>query len=748
MRVLTIVLIFFCVGNAIDIAAHPRESGTVPFLSCAKKDGRYFLTVPYSTLGKEMLFVTLLTGDAFGFDLQGVGRYWDEWPAKQLPLMFVLERHDARILARFVRADVPHEVNSEISGAVRANNVAPVFYSFDIVSEDKSGKSFVVDVSQLFSSTLPWVKVPNRFGVSGADPRRSGLTSVRVSDCKVEFVQMLTFYASDVPNSPTNSLTLEMTHAIHLLPDEPMHPRLEIVPGRFLVAPRRFDGVVYDGKRPQYYIWRWRLEPSDWRAYNRGELVTPVKPIILYIDPSMPRKWRSYVKRGIEDWQNAFERAGFRDAIIAVQVEDSRDDWQTPEMHAVVRYVPGSSVAYAGVVHDPRSGEIIEVSIQLGKGKIDLMADRFFVQTAAANPNVRGTMPDSVKGELVRDVISHEVGHALGLSHYMSANRLYPVDSLRSPTFSVTHGLSASVMDYTRGNYVAQPGDGIENFYGRIGEADYWAIRCGYRSIAGVDNPFDEIPYMSSWKEGAGNLFVETYYTDVDHELGDDPVYAGTLGMSNLKLVVENLGNWTNADDPEMEDLYGAIYKQYELLIESVAVGLRADTPLPGRKQDQLRLEFLNAMLFETPEWLTRTERIKLSNKVAGLQESMLRSLLTYYFPTRVKLGDGTSILTLVTQLTKALFRECETGENIDVFRKRVQEAYVNYLITVCEKKIFPELQSSTYTGLALSALTDVQVAIEKGIQEQEDPMSGIHWRALLSRIHITLTLHGNPFVK
>ncbi len=707
------------------------------FLSCAEYDGRYVVTIPEETLDKEMLFVTQLTGNAFDFDVYGAGKYLTRFSA---PLVvFVFEEMDNKILMRFIRQDIASNIDGETSSS-KANNLAPIFYVFDIESRDVGRGTVSIDVTDLFASILPWVEIPSKFGISGVDKSRSGLKSFRISNDKIEFRQLLTYRATSVPGNPTNAITLELTHAVVLLPENSMIPRLDLGLQRFYTV-HWFDLTAHDFVRSNRYIFRWRMQPSDWGLYNRDQLVLPVHPITFYIDPSIPPKWGAYVKRGIEDWNEAFEYAGFKDAVRAIQAGNGKRDWQTPEMRAVVRYVPRSKVAYASIIHDPRTGEILECSIQFGQDMIESMADQFFVQTAAANEIVRGKMPDSVKGELVRALISHEVGHALGLQHNMSASRAYPVDSLRSPSFTAMHGLSASIMDYTCGNHIAQPGDGVKNFYRRIGELDCLAIAYGYKPVVDVVHPFDEISFPISLNQSSENFIIGDHYDDTAYELGDDAVYAAILGTSNLKLVVENLEAWADVDDIKMIELYESVFGQYEMLMRSVSSKLGIlDATWSSLKQDRRHLSFLNATLFDAPEWLTSINR-KYSNKVSDLQERTLHSLLGHLFATRMRMGDGTRTLMLLVELSDNIFRGIEAGDPVNANRRRLQSTFVRIIIDIYEDRIYEKFQSSDYNGAAMLVLTDLLAVIGDGISIQQDAMSKVHLNALLFKIKKALNV-------
>lgn len=729
MKFIIVALILFNVRPASATGGHDGFPGR--FLSCGIQNGRYILSIPYEVFGREMLFLTRMSGNAFGFEVYGAGKYLQN--ATEMPFMFTFEEFEDRVFMRFVRSDVLLAKDSKMLGAIRSNNVGPISYAFDIISKDTDRKIIAVDVSRFFGATVPWVSISSNFGIREADRARTGLRSVSVSEHKVEFKQFLTYHTTNVPGNPTDALTLEMTHTIFLLPIKPMLPRLDVLPNRFDVAVRA-SGIALGQDRMINYIRRWRLEPSDWQAYTWGQLVTPERPIVFYIDPSIPERWHTFVKRGVEDWNRPFERAGFRNAILAVLAEETDDDWQTPEMRAVIRYVPKSKVAFAGVVHDPRSGEILECSIQFGEDKIESIANQFIVQTAASNPRIWHEMLDSIKGELIRSVISHEVGHALGLKHYMGANRLYSVDSLRSAKYVSTCGLSPSIMDYVRGNYIAQPSDSMDVYYPKIGEADFWSIVYGYRLFSNTLSPADEILFFSAWNEEPGRVRLKTLHTDVDYELGDDAVYAATLGLNNLKTVAEYLRFSTEIDDVRMMALTNSLLDQYEMLVRSVSVKLESiDTTGENEEEERRALAFLSTMLFQPPSWLLSREFGNLAkSRILIIQETTLRSLLTRIVPSRIGFADNTRAIELQNQLKRHVFMELFDHERIGHNRRHLQSLF----LTIVIENFKSSRQSADYAAMSMSTLQELRRLIVKERKRQEDILSKSHLNLLLSKIN------------
>lgn len=727
----TFIFLFACCTVSLGGEGHRGMCRSDSSMSCSFVDGRYLLEIPRDVFGREMLFVTRLSRNAFGFEVYGAGKHLNLEPS----IMFVFEEFRGRVLMRFVRPDISLEGGSESSGAIRQNNTSPIFYSFRILSSDSHRGLVVIDVSDLFAETIPWLDVPSKFGISRADRTHSGLTDVQVVEDGIEFTQLLTYRATRIPGNPTNVLTVEMIHTIVFLPMRRMVPRLAVVENRFDNITIEND-FYFDHRRMHRYILRWRLEPSDWEAFSRGVLVPPQRAITFYVDPFLPAKWRAFVARGIEDWNIAFEQAGFAGAVRSVQVQDRRDNWQTPEMRAIVRYVPGSSAAVADLVYDPRTGEILQASVQLGQHKIESIADQFFIQTAASNPTVRGVMADSIKGQLVSALISHEVGHALGLAHYMGASRLYSVDSLRSSSFTARHGLSPSIMDYARGNYIAQPDDGVQNFGSKIGEADFWAIRYAYRPIEGVDCAEDEEYELKKVVQGS-TLLCDDLPTDVDHELSSNSLYAAELGIKNLKTVMENMSRWSNEDKIKTADLYDRAFDQYELLVRSVASKLeRYEIDNRFAAHDSLCLAFLSTHLFAPQQWLVvGGNRYRSLERIRTIRQKLLRSMLYRTFAVRVKGGDGDQIFSLLTLLSARVIGRMREGAPIGYDLRRMQEMLTTIMIEVRSGKVPKGFWTAEYEGIAYEVLVNLKSAILEGLKIQQEPLSRAHMIGLLARI-------------
>jgi hypothetical protein len=567
-----------------------------------------------------------------------------------------------------------------------------------------------------------------------------------------------------------------------LLPDNQMMSRIaDYRVGWFTLDKYNYNSEAL--KSDDYeIIKRWRLVPKDIEAYNRGELVEPVKPIVYYLDPATPLKWRPYFKQGIEDWNKAFEGAGFKNAIIAKDPPSKEEDPDfSPEdvRYSVVRYVASTTRNAIGPsVVDPRTGEIIESDIIWYHNHLRSYRNRFMIEAGAQNPNARTLQtPEKEIGEMMRMVIAHEVGHALGLPHNMKASSAYPTDSLRSASFTQQYGLTPSIMDYARVNYVAQPEDKGVRYIRMMGPYDLYAINWGYRYLPDAQTSDEEKGTLDKWiLDKADNPWYEfgSGYGGVDPQsqresLGKDQVKASEYGLANLKKVVPNLVAWTSADGATYDEL-AEVYKELGYLwrgyIGHVITNIggvhetrkTADqagaiyTPVPKGMQ-RYALKFLLEEAFTTPIWLLDEQlmnKIESDGAIDRVKSIQLRSLTALMDKDRLirmveiqerYRTDAYAVTEMLTNLRKGLFSELYSSKNVDAYRRNIQRAYIEqaggYILALKEEKR-NEVVLSDVVALMRGELNQLSVDLAKSSGNKEQ-LTSYHWEDLAARIDLIL---------
>jgi hypothetical protein len=827
-QVTKLLLVLFILGTATDIQAQkkskkkrkkgdtetpapkpkPKKGAILPYGKVITKkaktdeglfkvhqiDDNYFYEIPDSLLEREMLMVTRIAKTASGIGFGG---------GKQNTQVLRWQKNGKKILLRVVSYSIVAADSLPIHEAVVNSNFEPILYAFPIKAFSKDSTATVIDVTKLFSKDVKALGFPasrrKRYKISRLDDKRSYIESIKSYPLNIEARHVKTYNAAAPPsNSSTGSISLEISNSMILLPKKPMKRRMFDERVGWFTTGQVDYGLEAQKSKKLTYLDRWRLEvkDEDIEKFKKGELVEPKKQIVYYIDRATPKKWRKYIKQGIEDWQVAFEAAGFKNAIIAKDppTKEEDPDWSPEDVrYSVVRYL-ASPIPNANGPHvsDPRSGEILESDINWYHNVMSLLQGWFFVQTAAINPEAQSTeFKDEIMGRLIRFVSSHEVGHTLGLPHNMGSSAAYPVDSLRSATFTQKYGTAPSIMDYARFNYVAQPGDEGVALMPEIGIYDKYAISWGYKPILEAKNAKEEKPVLDKWilKHDGDPLYrfgQQQVISVVDpssqtEDLGDDAIKASRYGIANLKRIVPNLENWTTKKGENYDDLktmYGHVLSQFNRYMGHVSSNVggvyeyykTADqkgavyTPVNKTHQKNC-LKFVNNQLFKTPTWLInkdiigKTEYAGTVERIRRLQERTLDNILNLGRMERMienETINGTKAYTLasmMSDLRRGIWSELASGRKIDTYRRNLQKAHIDrlkYLMTV-EKQNLPNFNSryfkptrvtvnqSDIRSVARAELETLKRSVRAAIGRTADRMSRYHLQDVLKRIDLIL---------
>ena len=734
-------------------------------------NNKFIYEIPESHLGKEMLLVTRIKEIP-----AGLGGGYVNAGSKINTQVVVWEKFQDKILLKVKSYNAVANDSLPIYKSVKVNNLEPIIYAFDIKTKNQDSTAVLVDVTKFFTSDIKAISaLPARYRrtykVRRLDASRSFINSIKSYPENIEVVQDFTFDADAPPsNSRTNTITIRVNQSMIVLPEDKMMPRLyDKRVGYFSLGNVDYssEALKADDKR---YIRRWRLEPKDLDAYNRGELVEPKKPIVYYLDPGTPDKLKKYIKQGVDDWAKVFETAGFKNAIMAKYPPTKEED---PEFsmedvrYSSIRYVASTTRNATGPsVSDPRTGEILESDIIWYHNHLRSYRNRYLLETGAANPSARTlNTPEEEIGEMMRMVISHEVGHALGLPHNMAASYAYTVDSLRSGKFTQKMGIAATIMDYARYNYIAQPGDENVRFVRQLGPYDHYAINWGYRKIPGAKTPEQEVKTLDKWIEEKADdpiyrFGAQRFDPSAQTEgIGNDQVKASTYGIKNLKIVAENLPEWTSDQTNNYEDLSelygellgvwsryvghvtGNIGGVYEFNKKPVQEGLVYE-PVSKEKQKE-SMVWLQKNAFATQKWLLNPKILAnidesgYTNTILRLQNRQLYSLLN---TSRLeRLIDAEIInpksydaLSMVRDLRTGIFSEANYVRNVDVFRRNLQKSLIDRMGILLNDK---EAKNSDVSSILRGELESLNFQLTIAKNRAVNRITKYHYRDCMAKI-------------
>jgi hypothetical protein len=715
----------------------PKAKSSFGFLTVHKVDNNYFFEIPDSMLNRDILIVNRISKAPTSRQKSRVGYPGDILGSKVIRFE---NKDNKRILVREYSYRERSENKDGMFQSVRNSNTQPIVANFGIetIKKDSLTRNYVINVNVFLQKENPLFSFDadskEYIGLLNMVGEGTYIDTLKAFPKNIEISTTVTYQSkkgmSNVgfleTGSPRIPLTYELNSSMVLLPEVPMKARLfDPRVGYFTVGYTDFDsnpqGIEY-----KKLITRWRLEPKDEAAYLRGELVEPKKPIIIYIDPATPKKWVPYLIQGVNDWQVAFEKAGFKNAIYALEAPTDDPSWSLEDArHSAIVYKPSDIPNASGPhINDPRTGEILETHINWYHNVMSLLRDWYMIQAGTIDEAARKMqLDDELMGQLIRFVSSHEVGHTLGLRHNFGSSHTVPVEKLRDKAWVEANGHTPSIMDYARFNYVAQPEDGITRagIFPRIGIYDKWSIEWGYRWLPQFQTPEDEVAFSNqSIIEKLKTDVRYTFGTESDpndprnqsEDLGNDSMLASLYGIKNLKRIVPQILTWSyepNKSYAGAGEIYSGVVSQFNRYLGHVTKNVAGiySNSITVEQTDEIAREFvpaniqkraiafLNEQLFTTPEWLIDRQLMEKAkilpvNVICSLQSGVLARLInknTLDKMSENEILNGKKAYTsaqMFNDLKKVIWSNL--GQS-DIYKRNMQKAYVENLINLLDKK-------------------------------------------------------------
>ena len=773
-----------------------------------KIEDKYFFEIPDSLIGRDVLVVNRIAKAAAGMRNFFFGYAGDMIGSSVI--RFEYGPNDKLFLKKVSYDEISKDSSRPMFQSVTNSNVLPIVASFDIKVAKSDSNGTVVDFTDYIAGDNDVLffasNARSTFQVGSFQSDKSYILNVRSYPVNTEIKTVKTYSRGGgaMPGAPTTtsrpptpgiSYTVELNSSMVLLPATPAKQRFfDPRVGYFARRYTDFDANP-QGVKDISIIVRWKLEPrpDDIEKYKRGELVEPKKQIVYYIDPATPKKWVPYLIQGINDWQVAFEKAGFKNAIVGKLAPTPQEDstWSLEDArYSAIVYKPSVIPNASGPnVHDPRSGEILESHINWYHNVMNLLRNWYFIQCAPTDPRARKMeFDDALMGQLIRFVSSHEVGHTLGLRHNFGSSSSIPVEKLRNKEWVEANGHTPSIMDYARFNYVAQPEDNIDEkgLFPRIGEYDKWAIEWGYRWFPEAGSPEDEVATLN--KMTIEKLKDKRYWFGTEssmddprsqnEDLGDNAIKAGTYGIKNLQRIVPNLMDWTkeaNKDYENLSELYNEVTTQFGRYMGHVVknIGGIYETPKTVEQQgavyeyvpkaiQQEAMAFLNKQLFTTPHWLINNDVLnRIGNTgisvVSARQEAILGRLISTTTINKLlsmeaeQNGNAYNAADMLDDLKKGIWGELASKKPIEIYRRNLQKSYVERIgqiispasgtsvggifITMGAPAAMTDTKKSDIISVLKANLRSLRAEIKAAYPAMSDKMTQYHLQDVADRI-------------